>query len=158
MESFLVAGLAPSNPDPETGTYIEKLNDLSNVNFVGTVSRNEILDFFKKAKFLLNTSRYEGFSNTFLEAMCTGTPILSTAMVNPDGIISKYGLGYIYKDPTDIQGFLGTIDDVTYGMLSANCIEFVKNQHNHLHLGRKLLNFLHLKGNEKTTSLSRIMS
>ncbi|WP_394334865.1 hypothetical protein [Aquiflexum balticum] len=36
------------------------------------------MEFLNQAKFLLSTSRYEGFSNTFHESMIVGTPILTT--------------------------------------------------------------------------------
>jgi glycosyltransferase involved in cell wall biosynthesis len=143
-ENFLIAG-QPMNPmDAETSEFLRKLEELPNVKFVGNVPRSGILEFFKEAKFLLNTSRYEGFSNTFLEAMCTGTPILSTENVNPDGIISGYELGYIFSDQNDLKNFLSELNDSIYSKYSLNCIDFVQVKHNHLELGRHLLDFLEI--------------
>ncbi|MCF1750123.1 glycosyltransferase family 4 protein [Mariniradius sediminis] len=141
-EKFLVAG-APMYPlDQETASYLPKLEALPNVQLVGTIPRDEIMDFFKGAKFLLNTSRYEGFSNTFLEAMCTGTPILSTNNVNPDGIISNFNLGYIYDNPPSLQRLLKGLDNSKYLEFSKNCLDYVAENHDHLALGKKLLHFL----------------
>jgi glycosyltransferase involved in cell wall biosynthesis len=141
-EEFKIAGKPVSPLDEETEIFIKKLKDLPNVEFMGSVSRNEILPFFSKSKFLLNTSRYEGFSNTFLEAMMTGTPILTTENVNPDGIIDTFGLGYIYNNENDLKEILNGISELDYIQKSKNCIEYVQNNHDHLVLGKKLLDFL----------------
>jgi glycosyltransferase involved in cell wall biosynthesis len=141
-ENFKIAGVGLFPLDNETESYIEKLKDLPNVEFLGSVSRNEILHFFSKSKFLLNTSRYEGFSNTFLEAMMTGTPILTTENVNPDGIIDTFGLGYLYKDEKDLKQILSNISETDYLQKSKNCIEYVQKNHDHLVLAQKLLDFL----------------
>jgi len=141
-ENFKIAGVELFPMDTETEDCLLKLKKLQNVNFVGNIPRKEIFSFFSEAKFLLNTSRYEGFSNTFLEAMMTGTPILSTGNVNPDGIIDTFGLGYIYNDENDLKQILNGISETEYLQKSKNCIEYVKNNHDHLALGKKLLDFL----------------
>jgi glycosyltransferase involved in cell wall biosynthesis len=140
--NFKVAGQPLSNMDNVTAIFVDKLKKLPNVEFVGVVERKDILNFFSESKFLLNTSRYEGFSNTFLEAMVTGTPILTTNLVNPDGIIDGYGLGYIYKDESHLKNILDSLTEEDYLLKSKNCIEFVQNNHDHLVLGQKLINFL----------------
>lgn len=48
-----------------------------NLRFVGPVAPNEIHDYYKTAMTLVNTSDYEGFPNTFLEAWRYETPIAS---------------------------------------------------------------------------------
>jgi glycosyltransferase involved in cell wall biosynthesis len=142
LHQFKIAGIPLLPMDTETEENVNKLNQLANVEFLGNIPKKEILPFFSKAKFLLNTSRYEGFSNTFLEAMLTGTPILSTKNVNPDGIIDQNRLGYIYEDEKDLVGIFESISEADYLQKSKNCIEFVQNNHDHLVLGKKLLEFL----------------
>lgn len=141
-EQFMIAGQPLIPTDPESTEYMEKLKTLTNVHFRGNVSRDQILEFYKGAKFLLNTSRYEGFSNTFLEAMQTCTPILTTAQVNPDNIISDYKVGLIYKDEEDLRIILEKLSVENYLDLSRNCKEYIQNNHDHLILGKKLLDFL----------------
>ena len=141
-ESFLIAGEPLIPLDPESSEFMEKLQGLPNVTFAGKVSRGQILHFLQKAKFLLNTSRYEGFSNTFLEAMQTGTPIISTPNVNPDNIISNYGLGLLYLNPNDLTDSLNNLSDEDYAMFSKNCISYIQEYHDHLTLGEKLMGFL----------------
>lgn len=139
---FKVAGQALPNLDDETSVCLEKLDFLKNVEFVGTVARENILDFFSNAAFLLNTSRYEGFSNTFLEAMATGTPILTTAAVDPDQIIQDFDLGFIYGSPSDLKNYLENLTDEQYRKLSENCINYVKKYHGHLEIGKNLVDYI----------------
>lgn len=141
-EEFKVAGKPITPLDRETETSLEKLKNLPNVEFVGSVSRDEVLSFFDKSKFLLNTSRYEGFSNTFLESMMTGTPILTTKNVNPDGVIDTFGLVSIYKDENDLKQILNNISETDYLEKSKNCIKYIKNNHDHLVLGKRLMDFI----------------
>jgi glycosyltransferase involved in cell wall biosynthesis len=137
-----IAGTALPNMDEETQTYLKKLKELPNVEFVGTVGRDEILSFFSKSAYLLNTSRYEGFSNAFLEAFVTGTPILSTNTVNPDGIIDGFGLGVVYYSAEKLGDLLKSVTPDEYARLSSNCLEYVQAGHGHLNLGKQLIDFL----------------
>jgi glycosyltransferase involved in cell wall biosynthesis len=141
-ETFKIAGQPLMPMDEETETYVKKLKSLENVEFVGIIPQGDILTFYSNSKYLLSTSRYEGFSNTFLESMMTGTPILTSENVNPDGIIDNYELGFLYKDEHDIKRILNSISDDEYVQKSENCIEYVKNNHDHLVLGKKLLELL----------------
>jgi glycosyltransferase involved in cell wall biosynthesis len=141
-EYFKVAGQPLFPLDEETAEYLPKLKKLSNVEFLGVVGRNDVLDFLAEAKFLLSTSRFEGFSNTFLESMVVGTPILTTSTVNPDGIIDSENLGLVYVDVADLSEKLIELTDEAYFNMSRNGIEFVKKHHDHLTLGQKLLSYL----------------
>jgi glycosyltransferase involved in cell wall biosynthesis len=69
---------------------------IKNLKFLGFVPHNKISDYYKKAIFLVNTSKTEGFPNVFLESWLHSVPVVSLN-VDPDGIISKYELGYHSK-------------------------------------------------------------
>jgi len=69
---------------------------IPNLDFIGFVSHDKIFNYYKKAILLINTSKTEGFPNIFLEAWLCSIPVISLN-VNPDGIISKYRLGYHSK-------------------------------------------------------------
>ena len=69
---------------------------IQNVEFKGFVSPQEIYTYYQKAILLINTSKTEGFPNIFLEAWSCSIPVVSLN-VDPDGIISKYKLGYHSK-------------------------------------------------------------
>lgn len=138
-EKFRIAGDTLETLDLETEKAVFNLKQLPNVEFCGNISRKAIRQFYRDAKFLLNTSDFEGFSNTFLEAMVTGTPIISTTKVNPDSIISNFNLGIIYESPLNLKDILERLEESIYSNFSNNCLNYVNNNHDHLVLGKKLI-------------------
>jgi len=85
--------------------YWEDLKNLSekisNLKFIEFVKFSEIDDYFKKAKVYINTSIYEGFPNTFLQAFKYETPVISLN-VNPNNIFDKYNIGYYCNNNFDL--------------------------------------------------------
>ncbi|MGY6521480.1 MAG: glycosyltransferase [Mongoliitalea sp.] len=142
QEQFKIAGKSLLNLDSETSYYHEQLKQLSNVEFVGTIPQENILHFFKDAKFLLNTSRFEGFSNTFLEAMMTGLPIISPIHINPDKIITEFDLGFVFNDASELKKILSDVTFDKYIGISENCINYLKEYHDHIKLIYTLKRFL----------------
>jgi len=55
----------------------EAAESVENINFTGPVAPDAIHDYYRTAMLLVNTSDYEGFPNTFLEAWRFETPTLS---------------------------------------------------------------------------------
>ena len=93
---FLMIG--GKSESPELFQEIKNATDkISNLEFRGFVPHNEIFDCYKKAILLVNTSKIEGFPNVFLEAWIHSIPVISLN-VDPDGVISKYKLGYHSKN------------------------------------------------------------
>lgn len=142
LEKFAVAGKESAYIDSESIWYVKQLKALPNVEFVGFLGRKQIVPFLAKAKFLLNTSHYEGFSNTFLEAMAAGTPILTSDKVNPDFIISKYGLGMVYSSPEDLKNQFENLNPDVWDKMAQNCLDFVSDNHDYKRLAEKLFLFL----------------
>jgi glycosyltransferase involved in cell wall biosynthesis len=66
---------------------------IENLEFIEKVPFNKIDKYFNEAKVFVNTSLYEGFPNTFIQAAMYGTPIISL-LVNPDNFIDNYKCGY----------------------------------------------------------------
>ncbi|MCP4971919.1 MAG: glycosyltransferase family 4 protein [Arcobacter sp.] len=128
---FKIAGME-LNIDKETKVAIEKLKEMKNVEFVGYLTRTEIKPFLLQSIALLNTSLYEGFSNTFLEAWSCGTPVVSTTNVNPDQLISKFNLGQIAKNHNQLSQALKIItdyDEYKYQKLVLRCYRYVLKHH-----------------------------
>jgi len=73
---------------------------LANAEFLGPVSPNEIHNLYRDAIALVNTSRYEGFPNTFLEAWRFGTPVVSLTVDSGRYLDGTTFTGYA-KDDTD---------------------------------------------------------
>lgn len=90
---FRMIGGASPWEDPD---YFEMLkqgaNNIPNLEFMGFIPYQEVTHYFATASILVNTSDFEGFPNTFLQAWSRFTPVISLN-VNPDEIISRYGLG-----------------------------------------------------------------
>lgn len=142
---FKIAGQKHQNLDKETEFAIRELEKLKNVEFVGYLRRKEIVPFYLNAIALLNTSHFEGFSNTFLEAWSCGVPVVSTKNVNPDGIISKYNLGVVAEDYDSLPQSLEKIinmDTTEYEKLSLHCYEYVKKYHDPKMLAAKFVEYL----------------
>ncbi|MCS3802211.1 glycosyltransferase family 4 protein [Niastella sp. OAS944] len=142
QEQFVIAGKEGANYDSETKEYVEKLKQLPNVKFCGYLSRTEVLPYLAKARFLLNTSMYEGFSNTFLESLAVGTPIITASHINPDSIISNHNLGIIYNDVPDLCKQYASLTPEQYQQMSDNAREYVTRNHGYRVLAQRLLRYL----------------
>jgi len=65
---------------------------LNNFTFLDYVSYPEMKQYFSEAKLLVNTSKYEGFSNTFIEAAMNHTPVVSLNS-DPNEMLTAYKAG-----------------------------------------------------------------
>ena len=84
---FEVAG----RPDSDEPELLARAATVPNVSMLGAVARERMPDVYRGALCLLNTSSFEGFPNTFLEAWSQGVPVVAT--VDPDELIERDGLG-----------------------------------------------------------------
>ncbi len=75
------------------GAVEEALARLPNFTYRGFVPFHKINRVFESAHVLVNTSRIEGFPNTFLQAWSMRVPVVSL-VADPDGVIGKFGLGF----------------------------------------------------------------
>jgi glycosyltransferase involved in cell wall biosynthesis len=78
--------------NPEIHTRIAAEAKAANVELVGYVPITEIESYFARAKVFINTSRFEGFPNTFLQAAKYEVPIVSL-VVDPGRMLSEQGAG-----------------------------------------------------------------
>jgi|AntRauMinimDraft_4_1070384.scaffolds.fasta_scaffold02215_2 glycosyltransferase involved in cell wall biosynthesis len=67
-------------------------DSLSNLRFEGFVPPDEIDRYYRRAAMFVNTSEYEGFPNTFLEAWRFGVPVVSLHHTL-DGLLSERDIG-----------------------------------------------------------------
>ena len=114
---------------------------LENLDNRGKVNYDQVFDFISSSSILLNTSVYEGFPNTFLEAWSCGVPVIST--VDPDGLLNRYKVG--------IQ--IGSIDDAVTAIqalkddkgllesMSKNCVAYYAQNHTPNVVARKFGDF-----------------
>lgn len=73
-------------------TIHKRAATLTNMTVHEDVPWREIDQFFAQAKLFVNTSTYEGFPNTFVQAAMHRIPILSWT-VDPDGVLARCGIG-----------------------------------------------------------------
>jgi len=102
---------------------------LTNTDFLGFVPYSETPNLFKKALALVCTSEAEGFPNVFLQAWSTGTPVVAT--VDPDGIMSKYRLGYHCSSRLDMAQALDNVaaDEALREQIGRRGREYVLQNH-----------------------------
>lgn len=137
---FKVAGSKFKITDEDTEIGLLELENLRNVEFVGHIKNSEITQFLSKAFCLLNTSRLEGFSNTFLESWSVGVPVITTTNVNPDNLISQYKLGIVADNYDQIPNIINKfITEEEYIDFRERCINYVKANHDPIKLAEKFL-------------------
>jgi glycosyltransferase involved in cell wall biosynthesis len=73
-------------------TVRERAAGLPNVTMHENVPLRDVGKLFEQAKLFVNTSTYEGFPNTFVQAALQGIPVLSWS-VDPDGVLTRHGIG-----------------------------------------------------------------
>jgi glycosyltransferase involved in cell wall biosynthesis len=66
---------------------------LPNLSLLEDVPWSRIGRCFEEAKLFVNTSTYEGFPNTFVQAALHGAPILSWT-VDPDRVLTRHRIGF----------------------------------------------------------------
>jgi len=69
-------------------------NAPKNISYMGQLPFDETLTHFDTATLFINTSRSEGFPNTFVQAWLRGVPVL-TLGIDPDSTITKRGTGLV---------------------------------------------------------------
>lgn len=82
--------LMVTNSDPSS--FLQQTSLSKNLTIRSNIPFATIDQYFQKARLFVNTSREEGFPNTFVQAAKNGTPIISLR-VDPDGMLEKYSLG-----------------------------------------------------------------
>jgi glycosyltransferase involved in cell wall biosynthesis len=74
-----------------------RAESLPNLEFIEKVPYHEIQEYYDRAKVFVNTSTFEGFPNSFIQAGLGKTAILSMC-VDPDGMIGVFGSGVLSGD------------------------------------------------------------
>ena len=88
-----------------------EIAEIDNLVYLGSRPLEEVNSILAKAYVFVNTSLYEGFPNTFIQAWMRKVPVVSLH-VNPDGIFERYNIGF----------FSGT-----YEKMLERVVELIKN-------------------------------
>lgn len=85
--------LMVGKPTAYPNGYQEKLESLIGENnklfYLGQLPVEDVNRLIAKSKLLINTSKWEGFPNTFIQAWMRGTPVVSLHC-DPDNVIRNY--------------------------------------------------------------------
>lgn len=122
--NFIIIG----NPRDKAGRdFIQNIEKHKNVRYLKQLPHYEVIKYLRGSNGLISTSRYEGFSNVFIEAWSLGIPVFSL-FVNPSKVITKFNLGKFYN---------GKIETMKRDLVSNNIIiskkdiiNYVKEYHN----------------------------
>ena len=91
------------------------------IKVLGEIPNDKVNDLLAQSHLLVNTSKQEGFSNTFIQAWLRRVPVLSL-QVDPDDVIEKNRLGYCAGCFNDlIQLAAKLIND--HGLVSKICLK-----------------------------------
>ena len=130
--------------DPEIHAEILRRKP-KNLRIIENVDFRDVENLFEEAFLFVNTSRFEGFPNTFLQAGKCGVPILSL-QVDPDGFIENHQCGIVAKG--DTAGLMDGLRRIKSDPdLWQNCSENIK---------RYIFNYHELKS--KVIQLNQILS
>ena len=116
----------------EAGLYdqiVERARQIPNLTLTGQLSYDEAAEYYGRALLFVNTSSAEGFPNTFLQSWSVGTPTVAT--FDPDGIISKHGLGRHCESLEDLESSVVDLlaDDYSRIGMGERAIQYVRMQH-----------------------------
>jgi hypothetical protein len=88
---FLMAGRAAT--ERRFAPLMQRIPQVPNLRYVGEQPIENVNELMSQAAFHVNTSSFEGFPNTFLQAWARGA-IVTTLAVDPDDGMEAIGIGY----------------------------------------------------------------
>ena len=141
--SFIM--ICPAGKDREFYKKILQMaNSVKNLKFINFLPFNQTDAYFGRAKILVNTSDYEGFPQTFIQAAKNATPILSLN-VDPQGFIASHNCGYVtHGDLNQLNKKIQLIlkDEVLFDVLSKNAYLYARQNHDITTNVRRLMTIL----------------
>ena len=113
--------------EKEIRSYINKYGLKKDVHI--HINPDNINEFYKKADIFLNTSLFEGVSNSIMEAMSFSLPIIATNAGDTDKLIKDGANGYLTKIKDD-----KTLAEKLYSLSNSASLrnEFGISSYNHL--------------------------
>lgn len=129
--SFAMVGGFDANMDPQLCTQLQQRSKtLTNLTSFGPLHADEVLRLLAQSKVLVNTSRYEGFPNTMLEAWGQGVPVVSLT-IDPGQVIQREQLGLVSGTPERLRHDLKRLVQIPVlnDALGARGLAYVRRYH-----------------------------
>ena len=143
----LVGGKVPGGEG-----YFSELSEegrkIPNLIMTGGLPYAAASEWFDRARLHVNTSDYEGFPNTFLQAWIRGVPVAS--FFDPDKLIERRGLG---RRCADLDSMCAVIDELLRDPVQLNgagerAREFANRQYAAREIAQRYLELLDPRGKE----------
>lgn len=137
----LVGGSVPNGQ-----AYFERIaaeaKTLPNLVLTGGLPYADVGEWFDRARIHINTSDYEGFPNTFLQAWVRSVPVVS--FFDPDGLIERRALGRRCADLAEMCTAIEALlrNDSERDAIGERAREFVSNQYSAREIARRYLELL----------------
>jgi len=93
---FIMVGKPMQNKKAFT-KLLKSINSSKNLDYLGEINQEEVNSVLEESDIFVNTSRYEGFPNTFIQAWMRKNVVVSLN-VNPDNILDQYHIGLFADD------------------------------------------------------------
>ena len=108
----------------------QSVNQIPNLIFLGFVPFNQVNRYFGSASVLVNTSKFEGFPNAFIQAWMNYSPVVSLNS-DPDEIICKHKLGFHSKSFNQLKEDVKTLlkDEQLREEMGRNARQYVEKEH-----------------------------
>ncbi|MDH7599907.1 MAG: glycosyltransferase family 4 protein [Sedimentisphaerales bacterium] len=109
---------------------VRRAKAIGNLEFIERVPFGQASCYFRRAKVLVNTSRSEGFPNTFIHAWAQAVPVLSL-LVDPDSIISREGIGLCACGSIGrlVEGLRWILEDDRYIQMGLQARRYAERTH-----------------------------
>ena len=90
----LMVGAPATHPTGYQELIESHISKIPNIKYLGKLSVRSVNEMIMKSKLLINTSKWEGFPNTFIQAWMRKTPVVSLHC-DPDNILKNYKCGLV---------------------------------------------------------------
>ena len=89
---FIMIG-QPQHKKSWIAKLFDQVKNVKNIEYLSDVSLSEVNEILSKSHIFVNTSLYEGFPNTFIQAWMRRVPVVSLN-INPDKVFDKQYIGF----------------------------------------------------------------
>ena len=126
-------------PEKDARPFSRMEREVANFKFIGELSHDGVEKKLDETHVLINTSEYEGFSNTFIEAWMRGVPVISLK-VNPDNLLATEEIGFHSQSIEQMEKDLLRLceDRELYRRYSQNSYKYAAEHHDMKKMARQI--------------------